>query len=305
MKSKVIIIGSGPSGYTAAIYAARAGLKPLILTGLKVGGQLMDTGDVENFPGYKNGITGPVMMEDLKEQALRFGTEIKYTLATNVDISNKPFKITDDRGEVYLTDSIIISTGAEAKWLGLDSEKKYSGYGVSACATCDGFFYKDRDVVVVGGGDTACEESIYLSNICSSVTLLVRGDKMRSSLIMQERVKSNPKINILYNTQVVEVLGDDNGVNSVQTNNGLIKCHGLFIAIGHNPNTDLFKGKLELDSEGYIITKPDSTKTNVDGVFACGDVQDKIYRQAITAAGTGCMAALDAERYLSELENKF
>jgi len=301
MKKSVIIIGSGPAGYTAAIYASRAGLNPLMLTGLKVGGQLMDTGDVENFPGYKNGITGPLMMEDLREQALRFGTEVKYVLADSIDVSEKPFKVTDENGEVYLTDSIIISTGAEAKWLGLDSEKKFSGFGVSACATCDGFFYKDQNVIVVGGGDTACEEATYLSNICNSVTILVRSDKMRASNIMQNRVKNNPKIKIEYNTHILEILGDRN-VNMVMTNNGVFNCDGVFIAIGHKPNTEIFQGKLELDSEGYIVTQPNSTKTNVEGVFACGDVQDKVYRQAITAAGTGCMAALDAERYLSNLK---
>lgn len=298
----IIIIGSGPAGYTAAIYAARAGLKPLLFTGLKIGGQLMDTGDVENFPGYKDGITGPLMMEDLRRQCLRFGTDIKYSLISKVDFSQRPFTITDENGESYLSESVIISTGAEAKWLGIDSEKEFSGKGVSACATCDGFFSKGKDVVVVGGGDTACEESIYLSNICNSVTMLVRGDKMRASNIMRDRVESNQKIKVLYNTHVVEILGDDNGVKSVKTNNGNIDCYSVFIAIGHKPNTDLFIDQIELDSDGYIITKENSTKTNVEGVFACGDVQDKVYRQAITAAGTGCMAALDAEKYLSKIK---
>lgn len=297
----VIIIGSGPAGYTAAIYASRAGLRPVMFTGLNVGGQLMDTGDVENFPGYPNGITGPLMMEDLRNQALRFGTDVRYKMISSVDLSSKPFKVTDEDGNTYLTDSVIISTGAEAKYLGLDSEKKFSGYGVSACATCDGFFYRDMNVIVVGGGDTACEEATYLSNICSSVTMLVRSDKMRASNIMQDRVKNNPKVKIEYNTHILEILGDKT-VNAVMTNNGVFSCDGVFIAIGHKPNTDLFVGQLNLDSEGYIITEPGTTKTNIEGVFACGDVQDKTYRQAITAAGTGCMAALDTERYLSNLK---
>jgi len=297
----VVIIGSGPAGYTAAIYASRAGLRPVMFTGFNIGGQLMDTGDVENFPGYPNGITGPLMMEDMKNQALRFGTDIKYKMITSVDFSSKPFKITDEDGNTYQSESVIISTGAEAKYLGLDSEKKFSGYGVSACATCDGFFYRDQNVIVVGGGDTACEEATYLSNICSSVTMLVRSDKMRASNIMQERVKNNPKIKIEYNTHVLEILGDKT-VNMVMTNNGVFSCDGIFIAIGHKPNTDLFKDQIDLDNEGYIITKPGTTKTNIEGVFACGDVQDKHYRQAITAAGTGCMAALDTERYLSNLK---
>lgn len=298
---KVVIIGSGPAGYTAAIYASRAGLSPVMFTGFNIGGQLMDTGDVENFPGYPNGITGPLMMEDLKNQALRFGTDIKYKMIKSVDFNSKPFKVTDEDDNTYLAESVIISTGADAKYLGLESEKKFSGYGVSACATCDGFFYRDGNVIVVGGGDTACEEATYLSNICNSVTMLVRSDKMRASNIMQERVKNNSKIKIEYNTHILEILGDKT-VNMVMTNNGVFSCDGVFIAIGHKPNTDLFKGQIDLDNEGYIITKPGSTKTNIEGVFACGDVQDKHYRQAITAAGTGCMAALDTERYLSNLK---
>lgn len=298
---EVIIIGSGPAGYTAAIYASRAGLNPVMFTGFNLGGQLMDTGDVENFPGYPNGITGPMMMEDLKNQALRFGTDIRYKTITSVDFSSKPFKVTDEDGNTYQSNSVIISTGAQAKYLGLESEKKFLGYGVSACATCDGFFYKDMNVLVVGGGDTACEEALYLSNICSGVTMLVRSDKMRASNIMQNRVKNNPKIKIEYNTHILEILGDK-VVNMVMTNNGVFSCDGVFIAIGHKPNTDLFINQIDLDSDGYIITKPGTTKTNIEGVFACGDVQDKNYRQAVTAAGTGCMAALDAERYLSNLK---
>lgn len=297
---KVLIIGSGPAGYTAAIYASRAGLNPVLFTGLNQGGQLMDTGDVENFPGYPDGITGPAMMDDLKKQALRFGTDIRYKIVSSVDFNSRPFKVTDEDNNTYLADSIIISTGAEAKYLGLKSEKEFLGYGVSACATCDGFFYRDQQVVVVGGGDTACEEALYLSNICSGVKMLVRSDKMRASNIMQDRVKNNPKISIEYNTQLLEIIGDKN-VKMVMTNNGVFSCDGVFIAIGHKPNTDLFINQLDLDSEGYIITEQGSTRTNIEGVFACGDVQDKVYRQAITAAGTGCMAALDVERYLSNI----
>lgn len=302
MKRKVIIIGSGPAGYTAAIYASRAGMKPLMFAGLKHGGQLMDTTDVENFPGYRDPITGPELMEDLRIQALRFGTEILYKLITEVNFDTKPFILKDEDGQTWESDSVIISTGAEAKWLGIESEKKYSGYGVSACATCDGFFFKGKDVLVVGGGDTACEEALYLSNLCNSVVMLVRSDKMRASKIMQDRVIENPKIDVRFNTNIVEIKGDGKKVNEVLTNNGSIVCDGVFIAIGHKPNTDIFKDKIELDNDGYIITIPGSTKTSVGGVFACGDVQDKIYRQAITAAGTGCMAALDAERYLSNVK---
>lgn len=299
MKRKVIIIGSGPAGYTAAIYASRAGMKPLMFSGLKHGGQLMDTTDVENFPGYRDPITGPELMEDLRMQALRFGTEILYKSIVEVNFDNNPFILRDEDGQMWESDSVIISTGAEAKWLGIESEKKYSGYGVSACATCDGFFFKGKDVVVVGGGDTACEEALYLANLCNSVTMLVRSDKMRASKIMQDRVVKNPKIDIRFNTNIIEIKGDGKKVIGILTNNGDIICEGVFIAIGHKPNTDIFKSKVELDSDGYIITIPGTTKTSVGGVFACGDVQDKTYRQAITASGTGCMAALDAERYLS------
>lgn len=299
MKRKVIIIGSGPAGYTAAIYASRSGMKPLMFSGLKHGGQLMDTTDVENFPGYRDPITGPELMEDLRMQALRFGTEILYKSIVEVNFDNNPFILKDEDGQTWESDSVIISTGAEAKWLGIESEKKYSGYGVSACATCDGFFFKGKDVVVVGGGDTACEEALYLVNLCNSVTMLVRSDKMRASKIMQDRVVENSKIDIKFNTNIIEIKGDGKKVSGVLTNNGDIVCEGVFIAIGHKPNTDIFKSKIELDSDGYIVTIPGTTKTSVGGVFACGDVQDKTYRQAITAAGTGCMAALDAERYLS------
>lgn len=301
MVRNVIIIGSGPAGYTAALYASRAGLKPLMLTGQKVGGQLTDTNDVENFPGYREPVTGPEMMEDFRYQAENFGTEIIETYVKNINFDKIPYIVTDYLGDIYETNSIIISTGADAKWLGLESEKKFSGMGVSACATCDGFFYKNQDVVVVGGGDTACEEALYLSNICSSVKLLVRSNMMKASQIMQDRVFENKKIIIEFNTSVKEILGDTNGVNSVETDSGkIIDCSGVFVAIGHSPNTAIFGNKIDLDEDGYIITKPNSTKTNIEGVFACGDVQDKKYRQAITAAGTGCMAALDSERYLTK-----
>lgn len=294
----VIIIGSGPAGYTAAIYASRAGLNPVLFAGIKHGGQLMETTDVDNFPGYKDGISGPELMEDIRLQAIRFGTEVNYNDIVSVDFNSYPFKLTDDNDKQWESKSVIISTGANAKWLGIDSEKKFMGYGVSACATCDGFFFKNKDVVVVGGGDTACEEAIYLSNMCRSVTMLIRSDKMRASRIMQEKAELNPKIKILFNTSVNEIKGD-NFVDGILTSNGFIKCDGVFIAIGHSPNTSIFKEFLELDGDGYIITKGKSTKTSINGIFACGDVQDRTYRQAITAAGTGCMAALDAEKFLS------
>lgn len=303
MEKNVIIIGSGPAGYTAALYAARAGLKPLMLTGQKVGGQLTDTGDVENFPGYRESITGIKMMEDFRFQAEKFGTEIIQTYVKKVDFSKPPYIITDYNNEVYKANSIIISTGANAKWLGLESENNFNGMGVSGCATCDGFFYKNQDVLVIGGGDTACEEALYLSNICNSVKMLVRKNQMKASQIMQDRVYENKKITVEYNTSVKEILGDSNGVHSIETNSDkIIECTGIFIAIGHIPNTSLFEKYIELDDDGYIITRPKSTETNIEGIFACGDVQDKKYRQAITAAGTGCMAALDVEKYL--MKNK-
>ena len=297
MIQNVIIIGSGPAGYTAAIYSSRAGLSPLLFTGIKVGGQLMDTGDVENFPGYKNSVTGPQMMEDLREQSIRFGTSIIYKMIKSVNLNVYPFIIYDEDNIEYQTKSLIISTGAEAKWLGIESERKFSGYGVSACATCDGFFFRGKNVIVVGGGDTACEEALYLTNICNSVTMLVRSDTMKASKIMADRVLKS-KVNIKYNTSIIDIVGDE-CVKSVLTNNGEIFCDGVFIAIGHQPNTSLFKEQLKIDSEGYIVTIPGSTKTSVNGVFACGDVQDKIFRQAITAAGTGCMAALESEKFIN------
>ena len=297
--NKVIIIGSGPAGYTAAIYAARAGLKPLMFSGMKIGGQLMDTSEVENFPGYKDGVMGPIMMDDLRNQALRFGTEILYNQIERVDFTNKPYKVYDDENKEWLSETIIISTGAEAKLLGIDSEKEFWGRGVSACATCDGFFFKNKNVVVIGGGDTACEEALYLSNICNNVFIFVRGDKMKASTIMQDRVNNKDNIGIMYNTTISKIIGDK-VVTSVQTNKLQLECDAIFIAIGHKPSTELFKDNLVLDPEGYIVTKPNSTHTSIEGIFACGDVQDRIYRQAVTAAGTGCMAALDCEKYLNK-----
>jgi thioredoxin reductase (NADPH) len=305
---KCLIIGSGPAGYTAAIYAARAELKPILYTGLQMGGQLTLTTEVDNFPGYPNGVDGNQMMSDLKKQAERFGTDIRFGIVTNIEFNNnttEPHIVTIDDSIKILTDTIIISTGATAKWLGLDSEKRLNGFGVSACAVCDGFFFKDQDVIVVGGGDTACEEASYLSKLCNSITMLVRGSEMKASQAMQKRVNTISNINIIYNVEVNEILGDKT-VTGVKTYSKTINEHevinatGVFIAIGHTPNTQIFKDKLDMDDHGYLITKDKTTKTNIDGVFACGDVQDNIYRQAVTAAGTGCMAALDAERYLSQ-----
>ena len=307
---KCLIIGSGPAGYTAAIYAARADLKPVMYTGMQMGGQLTTTTEVDNFPGYPNGTDGTAMMEDLKNQAERFGTEVRFGLATEVNFAKEEggiHKITIDGTTLIEAETVIISTGATARYLGLESEEKLKGGGVSACATCDGFFYKGQDVVVVGAGDTAAEEATYLANICSKVTMLVRKDFMRASKAMQHRVEKTENIEVLYNTEIDEVLGDTvvEGVRAVnnQTNEKQeIPVTGVFIAIGHTPNTDIFKGVLDMDDAGYLITKGKSTKTNLPGVFAAGDVQDKEYRQAVTAAGTGCMAALDAERYLGSLE---
>jgi thioredoxin reductase (NADPH) len=302
---KCIIIGSGPAGYTAAIYASRANLKPLMITGLEQGGQLMNTTDVENYPGYPDGILGPQMMEDFKKQAERMGTEIKFGHVTSVDFSSSVFKVKVDEKDEYLANSIIISTGATAKWLGLESEKKYNGHGVSACAVCDGFFYRGKEVAIVGAGDTACEEAIYLSKLCTKVHMLIRSDKMRASKVMQDRVLATPNIKVYWNSSTDEILGDDHGVTGLRILNTLtntketISIHGFFVAIGHQPNSGIFKNILDMDDQGYLITKPDSSKTNIEGVFAAGDVQDKHYRQAVTAAGSGCMAALDAERYLS------
>ncbi len=304
-----IIIGSGPAGYTAAIYAARADLKPIIYTGLEPGGQLTTTTDVDNFPGYPKGIDGPTMMNELKEQAERFGTEVKIDFISKVDFSKEKggvHKLYTQNGDEIQSKTVIISTGASAKYLGLESEQRLIGGGVSACAVCDGFFYKNQDVAIVGGGDTAIEEATYLAKICSNVTMLVRKDHFRASKAMQNRLANFDNINVLFNHEIDEVIGKS-VVEGIKITNNLndkvsdIKITGLFIAIGHSPNTDIFKGTLEMDDSGYILTDKISTKTNIPGVFAAGDVQDKDYRQAITAAGTGCMAALDAERYLQEV----
>ncbi len=305
---KVLIIGSGPAGYTAAIYASRAGLNPILYTGGQPGGQLTITTDVENYPGYPDGIMGPEMMEDFRKQAERFGTKVRYGLVTDVDFSVKPHVVTVDDQVKVLADTVIISTGASAKWLGLESENRLNGKGVSACAVCDGFFFRGQEVAIVGAGDTACEEASYLANICSKVYMLVRRGEMRASQIMQKRVMNNPKIEILWNTETDEILGEDEvtGVRILDNITGEkreIKISGFFVAIGHQPNTEVFKKFIHMDEAGYIKTIPGSTRTNVEGVFACGDAQDNIYRQAVTAAGTGCMAALDAERYLAETEN--
>jgi len=307
---KCLIIGSGPAGYTAAIYAARADMKPIMYTGMQMGGQLTTTTEVDNFPGYPNGTDGTAMMEDLKNQAERFGTEVRFGMVTKVNFNPEVggiHKVVVDESIEIEADTIIISTGATAKYLGLESEQRLIGGGVSACATCDGFFYRKQDVVVVGAGDTAAEEATYLANICNKVTLLVRKDYMRASKAMQHRVNKTANIEVKYNTEIDEVLGDKvvEGVRAVNNQTGekeVIDVTGVFIAIGHKPNTDLFKGVLDMDETGYLITKGKSTKTNLPGVFASGDVQDKEYRQAVTAAGTGCMAALDAERYLGALE---
>jgi thioredoxin reductase (NADPH) len=304
-KIHCLIIGSGPAGYTAAIYAARAGLKPIMYTGLIQGGQLMNTTDVENYPGYPKGIMGPEMMTDFKDQAERFGTDIRFGMATKVEFKeHPPHKVWIDGEKLLEADAVILATGAEAKWLGLDSEKRLNGAGVSACAVCDGFFYRKQEVAIVGAGDTACEEAIYLSKICSTVHMIVRRDEMRASLIMQQRVKDTPNIQIDWNSQTDEILGDT-VVDAVRIKNCrdestiTVPISGFFVAIGHKPNSDVFKEYIHTDDQGYVITMPGSTETNVEGVFACGDLQDKIYRQAVTAAGTGCMAALETERYLS------
>ena len=307
---KTLILGSGPAGYTAAIYAARADLEPVVYTGMEPGGQLTTTTEVDNFPGYPNGVDGPSMMVELQQQAERFGTEVRIGMATAVELSDEVggiHKVTIDDSKVVEAETVIISTGATAKYLNLPSEQRLRGGGVSACAVCDGFFYKGQDVAIVGGGDTAAEEASYLANICNKVTMLVRKDYMRASKAMQHRVNSLANIDLRYNTEVEEVLGDQvvEGLRMFNNKTGEkeeIKITGFFVAIGHKPNTDIFKGQLEMDDTGYIITEGKSTKTSKPGVFASGDVQDKIYRQAVTAAGTGCMAALDAERYLASIE---
>jgi thioredoxin reductase (NADPH) len=307
-KIKCLIIGSGPAGYTAAIYAARANMSPVLYQGIQPGGQLTTTNDVENFPGYPDGITGPEMMIQLQKQAERFGTDVRSGWVTKVDFNDGLKAWVNDTEELDC-DTIIISTGASAKYLGLESEQKYLklGGGVSVCAVCDGFFYKNQDVVIVGAGDSACEEAHYLSKLCNKVTMLVRRDEFRASKIMQERVKKTENIDILFNTETVEVIGNDQVVDSVLVKNNktdeetTIPVTGFFVAIGHNPNTDIFKPYLNMDETGYIVNEPGSSKTNIPGVFVSGDAADHVYRQAITAAGTGCMAALDAERYLASL----
>lgn len=307
-KHKVVIIGSGPAGYTAAVYASRAGLSPVLYQGGQPGGQLTITNDVENYPGYPDGIQGPQMMTDFQKQAERFGTDIRFGMVTKAELNTYPFVLTIDDNLQIEAESVIISTGASAKWLGLPSEEKYNGQGVSACAVCDGYFYKGKDVVVVGGGDTAAEEATYLANLCNKVYMLVRRDEMRASNIMQERVKRAKNIEVLWNTETSEILGDDSGVTGVEVINRetkektVLDVHGFFVAIGHKPNTDIFAGQLDMDESGYIKTIPGTSKTNIEGVFATGDAQDPVYRQAVTAAGSGCMGALDAERFLAAKE---
>ena len=304
-KIKTLIIGSGPAGYTAAIYAARADLHPVVIQGLQPGGQLTTTTDVDNYPGYKDGITGPEMMEDFKAQAERFGTDTRWGMVTKVNLSKRPFKVEIDEKINVLAETIIIATGASAKWLGMEDEKRLSGYGVSACATCDGFFYKGQDVVVVGAGDTAAEEATYLAKLCNKVTMLVRRDEMRASKAMQKRVFSTSNLDVLFHHETKSINGEK-GVESVTAFNNqtgkeiTIPIAGFFVAIGHTPNTNLFKGQLEMDKNGYLLIEAGTSRTKIPGVFAAGDVADHVYRQAVTSAGTGCMAALDAERFLAE-----
>ncbi|MET0466100.1 MAG: thioredoxin-disulfide reductase [Chitinophagaceae bacterium] len=303
-KVSLLIIGSGPAGYTAAIYASRANLKPVLYQGIQPGGQLTITTEVENYPGYAEGVQGPEMMVDFEKQAKRMGADIRFGLATKVDLSVRPYKVEIDEEKWIEADSIIIATGASAKWLGLPSEERLNGFGVSACAVCDGFFFRNKEVAIVGAGDTAAEEALYLSKLCTNVHMFVRKDQMKASKVMQDRVLATPNIKVYWNTETDEILGEKT-VNGVRIKNNQtgetqeIAINGFFVAIGHQPNSDIFKGLLDMDEAGYIQTTPGTSKTNVEGVFAAGDVQDKIYRQAVTAAGSGCMAALDAERYLS------
>ncbi|GAA4330938.1 thioredoxin-disulfide reductase [Flaviaesturariibacter amylovorans] len=304
-KIQLLIIGSGPAGYTAAIYASRANLKPVLYQGIQPGGQLTITTEVENYPGFPDGVQGPELMIHFEKQATRMGADLRYGLATAVDLSQRPFKVTIDEEKEVLADAIIIATGASAKWLGIESEQRLNGFGVSACAVCDGFFFRGKEVAIVGAGDTAAEEALYLSKLCSTVHMIVRRDEMRASKIMQDRVKATPNIKIYWNSVTDEILGEKT-VEAVRIQNTAtnekteIAIKGFFVAIGHQPNSGIFQGQLDMDESGYIKTIPGTAKTNVEGVFASGDVQDKIYRQAVTAAGSGCMAALDAERYLSE-----
>jgi thioredoxin reductase (NADPH) len=308
--SKVLILGSGPAGCTAAIYAARAGLKPILVHGLQPGGQMTITTDVENYPGFADVIQGPWLMQQMEEQASKVGTRMLHDIITEVDLDQRPFRLTGDSGDIYLGDTLIIATGAQAKWLGLESEQKFQGFGVSACATCDGFFYRDKPVCVIGGGNTAVEEALYLTNFASKVTLVHRRDELRAEKILQDRLLRNDKIEVLWDHVLDEIVGGQEppGVTGAKVRNvktgdvSELAVDGVFVAIGHTPQTELFKGKLPVDDEGYLITAPDSTATNIPGVFAAGDVQDKTYRQAVTAAGTGCMAALEAERFLAANE---
>ena len=309
MHSKVLIIGSGPAGYTAAIYAARAMLEPTLVQGLQPGGQLTITTDVENYPGYGDVIQGPWLMEQMQEQAKNVGTNIINDIIRSVDFKCKPFKAISESGTEYTADSVIISTGAQARWLGLDSEKKFQGYGVSACATCDGFFFKEKKVAVIGGGNSAVEEALYLTNFASKVYLVHRRNELRAEKILQDRLFKNEKVECVWDSELKEIVGDEDPLNvkSINIKNtknnetSSIELDGVFVAIGHDPATQIFRDQVEMDEDGYIITKPDSTLTNVEGVYAAGDVKDKIYRQAVTAAGMGCMAALEAEKYLAEL----
>lgn len=309
--SKVLIIGSGPAGYTAAVYTARASLSPMLVTGMEVGGQMSITTDVENYPGFAEVIQGPWLMEQMHAQAEHVGTKMINDLIVDVDFTSRPFVCKGDSGDTYTADSVIISTGAQARWLGLETEQKFQGFGVSACATCDGFFYREKEVAVVGGGNTAVEEALYLTNHATKVTLIHRRDSLRSEKILADRLLAHDQIEVLWDTVVEEVLGEDDpfGVTGLKLRNvksdevSELSVHGLFVAIGHDPATKLFRDKVDMDDEGYILTAPDSTRTSVDGVFAAGDVQDKTYRQAVTAAGTGCMAALEAEKFIAELES--
>ena len=305
---ETLIIGSGPAGYSAAIYAARADMKPVVIQGLQPGGQLTTTTDVDNYPGYKDGITGPEMMEDFKAQAERFGTDTRWGMVTSVDLSERPFKVEVDEKDTILAETVIIATGASAKWLGIEDEVRLNGYGVSACATCDGFFYKGKEVVVVGAGDTAAEEATYLAKMCTKVTILVRRNEMRASKAMQHRVFNTPNLEVLFNHETKSINGEPGpvGVESVTAINNITKeetiipASGFFVAIGHKPNSDLFKGQLEMDDAGYLNVEAGTSKTKIPGVFAAGDIADHVYRQAVTSAGTGCMAALDAERFLAD-----
>ena len=313
-RTRLLILGAGPAGYTAAIYAARAGLQPLVVAGMQPGGQLTITTDVENFPGFAAPVQGPWLMEQMREQAEHVGATIRYDLITSVDLSNRPFKAVGDSGDSYEAEAIVIATGAQARWLGIPGEKELSGFGVSACATCDGFFYRGKDVAVIGGGNSAVEEALYLANLAKSVTLIHRRDSLRAERILQQRLLAKPNVTVRWNTVTEEVLADSSGrtpvaralaLHDVKTGEkSELAVDGVFVAIGHSPATSLFTGQLEMDAEGYLVTEPDSTRTSREGVFAAGDVQDRVFRQAVTAAGTGCMAALEAEKFLAEREDE-